>query len=535
MSPSSSSGITSFSFSTLANQTTSHNSTHGPDPASQSPQLSALLRCAGTAKTSCASLVPPPNHMLTLPTVLLDLVKTWLIDKDSLPLILTGRRMHNEVQGLYRPRLRDEVAKRTASPIASSQNTINLKPSLVFLGAQGERVYQKFQSLKASGMSDQKYGSFVVSFLVNLLSKVQGYKYEVNGLRENFAAASLALGGSAMTAAHRNALLSIILNAHQTCSYEHMGAMIKGLCAALGPTMSNNGHHRAVYEQILTSHRTSTPIQMGSMIGALCTVLGGRNMPQRIRTQITAAILASHLKCTAQQMRAMLYYLGLALGGRNMKPGHRDDVLQQVLDFYESHRRLPLDATMQALCAGFIATDLVLKGRDMKREDLDVILSQILSRSHSWSHREMGIAIAELCWSLEHRQMSGEHRDTVLAKILASSNSLSPAQMGAMMTNVCAALGGKTAGNSTNEITQENLNAMISQILASHGSSSQAQRAAMIYGLFQALGATRLTAKHRAVLVAQIKKSALLPDIVAALNLTPDGVALVDFLQLERD
>ena len=295
MLPGSNSSIASFSFNVPASQPIISNSSGDElDRAGPGQPPSDLVLCATTNKTPVARLFNR-DCISTLPTMLIYLLKTWLIDKDSLQLILTSHHISHEVQGFYKLRLRAEVAIRSASAISSCQNTVNLRPALVFMHEAGERMFQKCLSVKSPSVSEADYRACVIQLLTMRLSVTD----DLNELREIVTAAGLGLGGTVMSAENRDELLSLILGSYQTTPHRKMGVMIQGICAAIGPKLTKSEHHLAVCDQILASYRTSSPSQMGSMIRGLCIFFGGINMPQGVRRFVISKILSSYktLQC----------------------------------------------------------------------------------------------------------------------------------------------------------------------------------------------------------------------------------------------
>lgn len=527
MVPCSNSSVASFSFHAPAYQSIISNSSgDGLDGAGPGQPPSDLVLCATTNKIPVARL-SNRECISTLPTMLIYLIKSWLVDKDTLQLILTCHRMSHEVQGFYRLRLRAAAAELSASAIGSCQNTVNLRPALVYMHEDGEQMFQKCLSLKSPSLSQAEYRAGVIQLLKARLPLTN----DLNELRELVTAAGLGLGGTVMSAENRDGLLSLILESYQTTPHRKMGAMIQGICAAIGPRLTKSEHHLAVCDQILASCKTSSPSQMGSMVRGLCIFFGGINMPQGVRRFVISKILASHKTLAGLQMRGMIYTVCLALGGRNMSLQHRDGLMEQILALYALHRELPLESILQGLFKGYGDTEMRFDGRDMKPADMDAVLTRILGCHDIWDNREMGIAIAALCFCLGDTSMPAINRDRVLSKILSSSASCSPDQVGAMMLSVCHALGGRAPGG-INRITQDNLAAMLSQILGSHALVSQEQMGAMLHYLFRALGQVHISAQHRDLLVAHIKKSARVPEIVAAITLTDYGQTVVETLGL---
>jgi hypothetical protein len=186
--------------------------------------------------------------------MLIYLIKTWLNDKESLQLLLTSHHMHNAVQSFYKRNLRASEAQRALSPIASCRNSANLLPRLVGLGTEGELTFQKCQALRVLGMPEAEYRRNVLQLLKTHLSHLK----ETDGLCDISAGVTLGLGGTAITAANRDALLSFILGTYQTSRPIQMGNMMKGVCGAFLGIRHANGHVEAMVKKILGSYATGS-------------------------------------------------------------------------------------------------------------------------------------------------------------------------------------------------------------------------------------------------------------------------------------
>lgn len=529
MSPSSGSGVASFSFWIPRSQPVVNNPPvdhEEPDSTSQPRPPSALLLCSETAKTSSARLSgsrPGPACISTLPTTLICLIRSWLFDKESLQLILTSRRMKNEVQDMYKLRLRPTVASQSVSPIASCQDPVNRMARYVPMGSAGELTFQKCMALKASGRSEQDFLDGVVKVIVSCLPTT---KTNIAQLKDVTAGAVLALGGNSMTAATRNALLAPILGCHDVSSHAQMGAMMLGVFIALGRRTSSGGHHDAVFEQILASHRTVTPHQLGAMIQSVCIVFGGKKMSATALTGLMTKIFTFFKTSNyPSHIATMLYCMCFSLGSVNMTPAHRDGLVKEILESYRRNNKLPLSAMLTGLCRG-------LGGTDMQRVHLDAILAQILSGDDTRRIYVIVAAINAICHSLGGLNISPDNRDAWLANILGSCATRSPKEMGGLILHLCSTLGGAGHGP-TITISVDNLDAVISQVLGLHGRCSAEQMGAMIRAIVTSLDYNRITEERRNILVTHIQKSGHVVDIAAALRLTPDGQAIVDFLHLE--
>lgn len=213
MAPSSSSGIESFSFfvpktepsgtetepsgtGTEPSGTGSSNNRQ-PDSTSQSPAPSNRLLHSGATKTA-----PVPDRLSTLPTSLIPLIKSCLIDTEALQLILTNQLLRREVEAIYKLKLRKTVADQAVSPIASCQNSENLLPQYVPMGPVGELTFQKCLAFKALDLSDQE---FLDSVLKIIRSYLPTTKSDTDQLKDVTSGAVLALGGISMQAKTLNA------------------------------------------------------------------------------------------------------------------------------------------------------------------------------------------------------------------------------------------------------------------------------------------------------------------------------------------
>ncbi len=518
MSPGSPSGIASFSFSVPASQPVTTSSGTKPTPTETGqPPSDLMLRSAGSSGTVPVS---ERDCIATLPTMLLHLIKTWLIDKESLPLILTGKRMNHEVQHYYHLRLRPTVAAGTASPIAACQNSANLRPSLIPLGQAGEALYQQCMAMKTPGLPDTEYCSKVIQ----LLNAQVFDKNDVHPVGDTYAGATLGLGGTFMSAASRDALMAQILGSYKTSSPAQMGAMIRGVCVGLRRPVTSLSHHEGVLGQILASGQTSTPSQMGNMIGAMCRLFGNEKMSSRPRTMLISKILVAHNTLNREQIIAMLHHVCLALGGPTMKPEHRDGLITQILTMYGKHRQLPQAPMIQGLCRGF-------GGMQMTDAHRDALLAALLGCLPDWNHREIAMAMASLCIELGGRNLSPHHRDAVLARILAAPVTCGADTIGRMVWSLCRSLCSYVQG--ATDILPDNLDAIVRQVIQWHGSTNSLHPAAAIFYIYDSVGKTNISPVHRDILVTRLRESSRLPDIVASLKFTPEGQELVTFLQLE--
>lgn len=588
----------------------------------------SLALCSATAPARS----PNPVTLTALPTMLICLIKSWLIDRDGIQLLMTNHYMNRDVRNFYRVSQR-ALPQHSAALISGHRKSVQTVPD-----HDGELLW----------------------FRPNL-EQAQNPKL----LEIETAEAAYAMGGKFMTAANRNVLLRYILCSAKTSSPERMGAMIQSLCNALGGGISKSQHHYAVLDQILACAKTSTSDQMGEMIQALCCGLGGVNMAKGVRTHVTGKILASHNTSSSTQIFSMLHAACLALGGDAITPEKRDGLLHQVLAQYRINRKLPLVQMMFALCAGFGGANMgwanlnailanimacsktcrsdemasmieslcsVLGGKDMaasltayvvkkimdshqtvspsqmlamiywvcmsvggatmtsehrsaivvtildfyntyaqprpelilgalcrglsdtllkptdkrdravKKNDLtrangDAVLAQILSHQDQWSSHKMAEAVTTLCISLGGVNMSPATRDRVLAAILACYVTSPAPMMGAMIWGLCFTVcGGAEPGPGTPKrtaLTVGNLNAVISQILNTDKTTGPLMTGTMIYCVVIALRRTGFKLAHRDAIVARIRESGRVKEIIAALKLPERGQEVLEFLQLD--
>ncbi len=519
MSPAFGSTIDSISFKVAASLPVFNIDHQGPLGTAGSQPPAPLLLSSGTTKTAAAQLTGP-DCISPLPTMLLHLLKTWLKDKDSLPLILTSHHFKDEVQHYYRLRLRPAVARHVKSPIAANQNSVNLKPSLIGLGDAGEVMFQKCLAMQPLCQSEADYCGKVIQLL-----KLQVFEQsDVISVRDFYAGAVLGLGGTLMSQTSRDALLGTILGSSKSSSAEQMGAMIMGVCLGLHRIAPELRHHKAVFAHILASSKTSTPDQMGAMVGSMCRVFGDENMSTRTRTRLVGHILVTRKSNNRTQISAMLHHVCLALGGRIMKPEHRDGFIKQILTMVGADQRMPLSDVIKGLCRG-------LGGKNMTDLSLDALLSAIVGCHASWETRIMAKAVALVCIELGGPDISADRRDLVLAVIMGSHVTCSPDAMGRMVWGLCHSLG--SMNQLVTDIFPDNLEAILSQVMQLQGPMSDFLTGAMIYYIYAALGRTDITPTHRAILLKNLRDSTRLHEIVEVLKVFTDGQALVDFLQLE--
>lgn len=588
-----------------------------------------LALCSATAPARS----PHPVELTALPTMLICLIKSWLIDAEGIRLLMTNHYMNRDVQNFYRLSQSAALPQQAAALNSGSRKSVQPVPD---------------------------HDSELLWFRPNL-EQAKNPKL----LENETAKAAYAMGGKFMTVANRDALLRYILSSAKANSPERMGAMIQGLCNALGSGLSKSQHHYAVLDQILACAKTSTSDQMGEMMQALCCGLGGVKMVKGVRTHVIAKLLASYETSSSIQIFSMLHGACMALGGDAITPEKRDGLLRQVLALYRINRKLPLVQMMFALCAGFGGANMgwanlnavlanimassktcrsdemasmieslcsVLCGKDMaprltahvvtkimdshqtvnpsqmlamiyrvcltvggatmtsehrsailvtildfynthaqprpelvlgalcrglsdtlpkptdkhdravKKNDLtrangDAVLAQILSHQDQWSSHKMAEAVTTLCISLGGVNMTPATRDRVLAAILACYVTSSAPMLGAMIWGLCFTVcGGAEPDPSTPErtaLTVGNLNAVISQILKTDKTTGPLMTGTMIYCVVIALRRTSFKPAHRDAIVARIRESGRVKEIIAALKLPERGQEVLDFLQLD--
>lgn len=514
---------------------------------------------SGLELHSVAMKGSPSVYLSMMPTMLIHLMNTWLIPGESVRLLLTSHSMNHEVQEFYRMRLRPAVLTQCVSPIASCRKSVNIRACFLGMGKAGELLFQECMAIRATGLPEAEYCGAVFQVLNARLSATS----DLDLLRDISLGVALGLGGNFMTETNLDALLAAVLTRYRTSGPAQMGSMVQGVCLACGGPNIQDMHLQAVLRKILGSCKTSTPTQLRSMIIGVCVALGRKNRTRAVLKALISEILASYKSSSPTQMGAMIqgvcmlfgdknmtsadflfvtakiaascetstreqiggmtHHVCLALGGKHIRPESRDALVQQILmTFYGVNRRIALTVMLRGLCRG-------MGEKDMSRDNLDVVLDQILLTHGTLDCREMGVAISSLCSELGGMAMSSEHRDLVAAKILASHGTSSSSQMGAMMWGLCYVLGGANPDGS-NRITRINLDALVRQILQSHATSSDRQMAIMIHYLYRTLGNTNITDAHRSVLMVRIRDSGRVPQLLTALKLIPGGQALVNAL-----
>lgn len=483
MSPNISSGITSFSFCVPASQpitAVSSNEIQRPQPPSF-----RVLGC-GFNKTP-TSPSPAPTNLSTLPTTLLYLIKSFLISKESLQLILTSHRLCTDVQTYYKSGLRSTVAHQCASPIASFRYLVNRRAPFVPMGQEGEWMFQRCMSLKVSDENETDYGSLAIAAFTKRRKTVR-YVHHFKDLTTGVA---LGLGGRLMPPLYFDQLLANILACAKTNSDRQMGAMIQGLAMALG----------------------------------------GNAMPPEVRHRLTEKILASFAHCSEQQLRSMICGLCRALRGVNMKPAHRDGLLEQLLQAGEASDELPAISLLDGLFNGMGVWKMNRAGLDAVLAKYVHFYTDLSSVNPCWE------GINNLCILVGHCGMPPGMRDAILGAILSTCKTSSTTQLGTMAGIMWRRLGGLLPDDS--ERTLNNLAGMIRQILNAHATLSPHQLGSLLCHMENALRDRdqidqEIILTHQNVLVKCILESGRVPETIAALQLTEHGQAVVDRLRPER-
>lgn len=537
MSPGSSSVIASFSFRTASRPVI--NNCSRSESVSDSAGL--MQPPCGLSLSSAITKIPKEKTegaecISTLPTMLLCHIKGFLLNKEILQLLRTGKTMQHEVQEMYRSRLRPEVAKMAISPMASYQIPVNRLPAFLGMTRDGEFMFQQCRSLKSSGLTNSEYRTAVMKALKTHLSASGNLRQ----LKDVFAGAALGMGGRFLSRGNRNTLLAGIFGSYATSSPQQMAAMIMGICVSGGRKNTVGELHKAVFNKTLAAAQNCTPAQMGAIIQGLCLVLGGKNMKEEVRPILIKKMIESSDTVSSQQITFMIYGLCLALGGAQMTAVNRNALLEQILNLYNPVGQLPLKQIMTALCKGLCNTSPTVTSVSMKSDhtvmDLsnrDAILAQILKRHEIWTPVEMGEACGVICKALGGMHMSPDYRDTVVAKILSAYATCTPGQLGSMIMAVCRVLGGTASGGS--DITVDNLNAVLTLILKSHDTSTAMQMGMMFHCVFVALGRFRMYPSQRDAIVARIQESGRAQEIMVAIGLTANGNEIVDFLHSNFD
>lgn len=498
------------SLCTVGYQSIQHPSDH-PDvlAAPSGPTLSSVA-----ARMSA----PGPLTLATLPTMLLHLIKTWLTMPESLQLILTSHALSNEVQNYYRVRLRPAVAEQAKSPIASFQESINCRPSILKIEAQGEKIFQQCLVLKERCQSEEEYRNAALTLLKDCLPHMT----DPGQLSEVAAGVGLGLGGTLMNQVTCDALFACILHPYKTSPNSQMGSLIIGVCCALGGPYMKHAHLRMVLRKILASCQTSRPGQMGGMIMGISIGVGSANKTRALLQILVDEILTAHPAISTEQMASMMHSVCHIFRGQEMRAADRDFILAKVRDWLSSKKPQHTTGMIHGLCSGLGATELT-------RENLDLVLTLIMDFHASWEPVRMAQAIGTVCMVLGGMAMVPDRRDVVLAKIMASTAICSAMQVGTMICSVCHALGGSVTGPSNN-ITPVNLHAILNCALVSHPTRSRAQLGSMICYLFRALGGSNIKRCHWEIMVGRIRKSGQLRAILAELKQIAGGKAIADLI-----
>lgn len=519
MSPGSSSGIASFSFSVSSSQSVI-NSSSGEELGTRQPP-SNLLLCSATTKTPAAKS-SGADRLSPLPTMLIFLIKAWLSDKAALQLIMSNRRLRDELQNFYRLKLRTGVAQQSGSPIASYQDLASRQPVHVPMNQNGEWMFQQCMAMKVAGGDAAEYCSRVVQFFTPCIPGAR----DMDMLLNFCTGAAVALGGQLMPASHRKALVAGILSTYAKSTPAQMGASVMGVCCALGRPDSSvrRANIEHVFRQILSAYQTSTMNQSGVMIGTVCSYFTMHRMPAMCIDFALPTILDGPAASRPDLILATIQGVTSALVSEKLPSKYHVELMKTMFDLYELNRTLPLTEMMHGLFRG-------LGGGTMAATHLDVVLSAILGRAQSCDRKEIAACIGALCMELGGMNMAPGHRVEVLKRILAGYTTCSAEQMGTIIWSMCYVLGGRLDNNS--DITPEVLDAILCQVLHSYGTSSQQQLGCMIRYMFMALGGRNIKPLHRHVLVGRIQKWDHAHEIIAAVKQVQGGVVIADFLKLD--
>lgn len=571
MSPYSTNSIASFSFLVPASRpvlpepsgdqsqcSITAQSTDQPGPPSDLALLSDTARHAVTRSVQ-------PAGLLTLPTMVIYLIRSCLLDQESLQLLMTTKLLHNEVQGFYKQRLRPEQARCALSPIASYQNPSNVLPSVLGIGADIESTFQQCLVLKKSSLNETEFCSAVLQILKTALSQSP----KPDNLAQISCGVTLGLGGTAITEKSRDALLGFILAQSQTANAGQMGVLMQGVCSGYGGPRIRPAHLHALTGKMLASYKTSAPWQMGAMVAGICypfcgsssvakknfsAVLqhilnatatssahqlekmicalaytrGAKNMPATDRDTIIEAILTGSPQNSFEKKMEMICGLCRALGGTDMTAVQCAGVLQKIMAHYETDRQSPLTTIGRVFFN-------MLGGRNMSQANLDAVLTQIIDSNETFQHHFWPIGIGSLCNVLGAPTMSALHRDTVLERVLGSHSTSSPGNMWRMIRSM---LWSFNSGSSLfpATITYDYLDNVIGQIVNWYGMIGAEKTGAILGGLCSfVLNNPVGTVALRAVLIARIKESPHRQKIVAAIRQSQHGELAVKALYLEAE
>lgn len=363
-----------------------------------------------TLRSGAAPACIHPVSLLTLPTVLLELVRTALIDRETLQLLVTSRFMSKHLQAIYKLRLRPEVAQHCVSPIASCQNTVNLSPAYLKMGQLGDSAFTMSKIMKATGPNETGLGQFVRKFAQGRLLDTTDF----DQLRAIFTGITLGSGGTLTTAEKRKALLECVLAPYATSNNEQIEAAIMGICIGLGGPNMKRAQLNAVLRQILASFETANEEQMEAMIIGVCGALG--NLSHARHKEVFLQVLGCRDPVSRNKMAAMIQSMCSIFGGKDIPSATRDFVIQKILATYKTKTPKQMGELIWSVCSG-LGEELPCGGTDMSRANLNALLRHIIESDGTSSPVQVAVMLHYLFFALGGTSMTASHRRVLAARI----------------------------------------------------------------------------------------------------------------------
>ncbi len=375
------------------------------DRTSPAQPLSELTLRSGAKPVTMRSA-----SLLTLPTVLLELVRSALIDRETLQLLLTSRFMSKHLQAIYKMRLRPEVAQHCVSPIVSCQNTVNLSPAYLKMGQLGDSAFTMSKIMKTTGPNETGLGRFVRKFAQDRLLDTTDF----DQLRAIFTGVTLGTGGTLTTPEKRKALLECVLAPYATRNNAQIEAAIMGICIGLGGPNMKRAQLNAVLTQILASFETANQEQMVAMIIGMCGALG--NSSHARHKEVFLQVLGCRYPVSKNMMSALIQSMCSIFGGKDMPSATRDFVIQKILATYKTKTPQQMGELIWSVCSG-LGEELPCGGTDMSRANLNTLLRHIIESDGTSSPVQVAAMLHYLFFALGGTSMTAAHSHVLAARI----------------------------------------------------------------------------------------------------------------------
>jgi len=385
-----------------------------PDMATGSQPPSDLALCSvGTRTSTTRSGCPALASFLTLPTTLLHLVTSCLIDKEALQLILSCRALRDDIQGFYQSRLR---VPHTLSPIASYQNPVHRQPKYVPMDTIAERIFQDCVTLKARGWPDAEYCRNVLQVVETCLSS----HADLELIMETSIGVGLSLGGSLMPDAHRDALLDCIQRCCKTGSVqnERVTEMVYGMCVAQGGENIPARKCGEFMDALLDRYASDKQIWLTAWMCGLFTGLGGEAMSRSNLVMVLDRLMVRFDRLHFNDMGGVIAQLCIALGGPDISPPNRDLILARILASHATCSDRHMGTMIWSMCRIPGGGTAVPKFESL--EHLHVLISHVVKSHATCSALQMGTMVHSIVDAPGNTKIDPLHRDILVAHLRTS-------------------------------------------------------------------------------------------------------------------